>query len=105
LPELAQDRRTQLNALAFLGRAAFARGDCEGGAGCWERVIELKPNPIERVSALYYLGECHEHLHDSHAAQTAYREAIAMAIDSHNAHRARQQLAEMSRSGPEPPLV
>jgi tetratricopeptide (TPR) repeat protein len=104
LPELAQDRRAQLNALIHLARAAFARGDYAEGVGCWERALELNPDPIERVSVLYYLGECHEHLHDSRAAEAAYREAIAMEIDSHNAQLARQRLAELSRSGHGPPV-
>jgi tetratricopeptide (TPR) repeat protein len=98
LAGLAQDRRSQLNALIHLGRAAAARGEFARGVDYWEQVLGLEPDPIERVSVLYYLGECHERLENVAEAQAVYQEAVGMQIDTHNARLARQRLAELSRS-------
>jgi tetratricopeptide (TPR) repeat protein len=98
LAEFAHDPSTCRGALYDLGRAAHARGDYEKGEDCWNRYLELGPDPVHRPTALYFRGDCRRHHGDRSGAEADFREAAAMGIDSHYAGLARARLAEMPLS-------
>jgi tetratricopeptide (TPR) repeat protein len=98
LAEFAHDPSTCRACLYDLGLAAHARGDHEKGKDCWNRYLELGPDPVHRPTALYFRGECRRHHGDTSGAAADFREAVAMDIDTYYAGLARARLAEMPLS-------
>ena len=57
-------------------------GDHEKGENCWNRYLELSPDPVYRPTALYFRGECRRQRGDTSDAEADFREAVAMDIDT-----------------------
>ena len=97
IPDFERDPSTCRGVYFDLGMAACARGDHEKGEECWSRYLELSPDPVYRPTALYFRGECRRYLGDAADAESDFREAIAMDIDTHYARFARRRLGELSK--------
>ena len=95
LAEFARDPSTCRGALYDLGMAAFARGDHDKCEDCWDRYLELSPDPVHQPTALYFRGECRRHRGDASGAAADFRQAVAIDIDTHDARLARQRLGDL----------
>jgi tetratricopeptide (TPR) repeat protein len=95
LPEFEADPSTGRGVLYDLGMAAGIRGDYEQGEDCWNRYLELHPDPVYQPTALCHRGECRFQQGDTSNAKADFRTAVAMNIDSHYAGLARRRLREM----------
>jgi tetratricopeptide (TPR) repeat protein len=96
LDERQADATTRMECLDWIGRALFEIGEYERSRSCWESELAGAHPPIEEPLALYYLGECHQHLGDPAGALEAFRRAAALGIDSHHAMLAAQRISELS---------
>jgi tetratricopeptide (TPR) repeat protein len=95
LPDFEADPSTVRGALYDLGLAAWTRGDYQEGAECWDRYLELDPDPVYRPTAHYIRGECRRLKGNRLGAIADYREALELEIDTHHARLARARLAEL----------
>lgn len=89
---LGDDRATQLNLHALLGKASFALGDYARAAEHWEAFLTHAPEAVNRPSGGYYLGEARLKLGDLAGAREAFGDSVAVGIDSHHARLARERL-------------
>lgn len=98
LPHFDHDPSTCRGVLYDLGMAAWTRGDSEVGESCWNRYLGLKPDPVNRPTALYFRGECRLHQGNTTDARADFHDAVAMDIDTHYARLARRRFGEVCHS-------
>jgi len=65
---------SNLDAVTWLGRIAFERGDAEAARGYWERVLEGRPDD---AVARYYLGRTESQLQYGKEASEAFYEGLS----------------------------
>lgn len=91
LPDLKDDRPTQLTVIGALARAALEIGQMERSRELWREWLAESPDPVWRPQGLYCLGLVEEGLGNTLAAQHLYTEAAA-GVDTYYAARARERL-------------
>lgn len=95
LPQFAQDRATGLGTYLNLARAALLCGDLAECQTFLAQYRDCKPNPLGFVSLHYWQGETYLCLAETDAARKAFRQSIALGIDSLEARRAQARLDEL----------
>ncbi len=95
LPRFAQDRATGLGTYLNLARAALLCGDLAEAQAFLGQYQECKPNPLGFVSLHYWQGEIYLRLAETDAAREAFRQSVALGINSLEARRAQARLEEL----------
>jgi tetratricopeptide (TPR) repeat protein len=88
LDGFANDRHTQLDALAPVGRALFEAGKFAQARDCWEQYLARTRDPLGVTIGARHVGDCLLRLGDVDGARAMYERAAATGVDSFDARQA-----------------